>query len=71
MKISALESSIRTNYTNPDKPNCCLKDMLEVVANLGRIAEGFACSTWLRLVPVRSNETIPDTRLIIVSFLRI
>jgi hypothetical protein len=65
-KLSALESEIRTNACtnclNPESTElqARLKDMLEVVANLGRIAEGFACSTGLRLVPVRSNATIPD-----------
>ncbi|KAH9060359.1 hypothetical protein EDB83DRAFT_2387161 [Lactarius deliciosus] len=46
-KFSALESSIRANCTNPD--NVELQN--RVVASLGRIAEGFACSTGLRLVP--------------------
>ena len=57
-KFSALESSIRTNCSNPDNAElqARLKDMLEVVANLGRMAEGFACSTGLRLVPVRSDD---------------
>jgi flagellar biosynthesis/type III secretory pathway chaperone len=57
-KFSALESSIRANCSNPDNAElqARVKDMLEVVANLGRIAEGFACSTGLRLVPVRSND---------------
>ena len=56
-KYSTLESSIRANCSNPDnaKLQAQLKDMLEVVSNRGRIAEGFACSTGLRLVPVRSN----------------
>ncbi|KAH8997679.1 hypothetical protein EDB86DRAFT_2914303 [Lactarius hatsudake] len=52
-KFSALESSIRANCTNPDNVELQnrVKDMVEVVASLGRIAEGFACSTGLRLVP--------------------
>ena len=56
-KYSTLESSIRANCSNPDnaKLQAQLKDMLEVVANRGRIAEGFACSTGLRLIPVHSN----------------
>ncbi|KAF8268032.1 hypothetical protein EI94DRAFT_1800947 [Lactarius quietus] len=33
------------------------KDMVEVVANVGRIAKGFACSTGLRLVPMRNIVT--------------
>ncbi|KAI9442759.1 hypothetical protein H4582DRAFT_1930758 [Lactarius indigo] len=53
-KFSALEASIRANCTN-NNDNVELqnrvKDMVEVVASLGRIAEGFACSTGLRLVP--------------------
>lgn len=53
-KFSALESSIRANCSNPENVELQnrVKDMIEVVANLGRIAEGFACSTGLRLVPV-------------------
>ncbi|KAH9062354.1 hypothetical protein EDB87DRAFT_1606636 [Lactarius vividus] len=52
-KFSALESSIRANCTSPDNIELQnrVKDMVEVVASLGRIAEGFACSTGLRLVP--------------------
>ena len=56
-KFSALEGSIRNNCPvadNSDLQNR-VKDMVEVVANLGRIAEGFACSTGLRLVPVCSS----------------
>lgn len=54
-KFLALENSIRTNCTNPENAELQgrVKDMVEVVANLGRIAEGLACSTGLRLVPVR------------------
>jgi hypothetical protein len=57
-KFSALESSIRTNCSNPENAElqARVKDMIEVVANLGRIAEGFACSTGLRLVPVREKK---------------
>ena len=60
-KFSSLESSIRANCTNPDNAElqARLKDMVEVVANIGRIAEGFACSTGLRLVPVRNLATNP------------
>ena len=56
-KYSALEISIRANCSNPDNAmlQARLNDMLEIVANRGRISEGFACSTGLRLVPVRSN----------------
>ena len=56
-KFSALESSIRATCTNPDNAELQtrLKDMVEVIANLGRIAEGFACATGLRLVPMRSD----------------
>ncbi|KAF8257945.1 hypothetical protein EI94DRAFT_1791385 [Lactarius quietus] len=52
-KFLALESSIRSNCSNPENADlqARVKDMVEVVANLGRIAEGFACSTGLRLVP--------------------
>ncbi|KAI9453147.1 hypothetical protein BJY52DRAFT_861579 [Lactarius psammicola] len=52
-KFSALESTIRANCTNPDNVDLQnrVRDMVEVVAGLGRIAEGFACSTGLRLVP--------------------
>ena len=67
-KYSALENSIRTNCSNPDNADlqARLKDMLEVVANLGRIAEGFACSTGLRLVPVRNDN--PDlTRIVLID----
>jgi len=56
-KFLALESSIRANCTNPDNAELQnrVKDMVEVVASLGRIAEGFACSTGLHLMPVRSD----------------
>ena len=54
-KYSALESSIHANCSNPDNVElqARLKYML-VVANLGRIAEGFVCSTGLR-TPSRSR----------------
>ncbi|KAI0296506.1 hypothetical protein B0F90DRAFT_1033646 [Multifurca ochricompacta] len=56
-KFSALEGSIRSNCPNNDNTELQnrIKDMVEVVANLGRIAEGFACSTGLRLVPVLND----------------
>ena len=54
-KFSALESFIRGNCTIADEPELQdrVNDMAQVVANLRRIAESFACSTGLRLVPVR------------------
>ena len=61
-KHSAPKSSICTNSSNPDNTElqARLKDILAAVANLGRIAESFAWSTGLRLVPVRSKrKTIP------------
>jgi hypothetical protein len=56
-KFLALENSINTNCTNPNdvELQSRVKDMVEVIANLGRIAEGFACSTGLRLVPVSGD----------------
>ena len=68
-KYSALESSIRANCSNPDNADlqARLKDMLEVVANLGRIAEDFGCSTGLRLVPVRNDN--PDlSRIVLIDW---
>lgn len=62
-EIFPSQSSIRTNYSNPDNAElqARLKDMSEAVVNLGHIAESFACSTGLCLVPVRSKrKTIPD-----------
>ncbi|KAI9510122.1 hypothetical protein F5148DRAFT_1182571 [Russula earlei] len=52
-KSSALENSIRSNYASADNAELqdLVKDMVEVVANLRRIADGFACATGLRLVP--------------------
>ena len=54
-KFSALESFIRGNCTITDEPELQdrVNDMVQVIANLRRIAESFACSTGLRLVPVR------------------
>jgi hypothetical protein len=56
-KFSALETSIRSHCPSADNSDLQnrVKDMVEVVASLGRIAEGFACSTGLRLMPVRST----------------
>ena len=67
-KYSTLKSSIRANCSNPDNVDlqARLKDMLEVVANLGRIAEGFGCSTRLRLVPVRNNNPDPS-RIVLID----
>jgi hypothetical protein len=54
LKFSSLETLIRNNYSSANNTELQdrVKDMAEVVANLGRFAEGFACSTGLRLVPV-------------------
>jgi hypothetical protein len=54
-KFSALESFIRGNCTIADDPELHdrVNDMVQVIANLRRIAESFASSTGLRLVPVR------------------
>jgi hypothetical protein len=56
-KFSALETSIRSHFPSADDNDLQnrVKDMVEVVGNLGRLAEGFASSTGLRLVPVRSS----------------
>jgi len=53
-KFSALESSLRVNCksTDNDELQDRVNDMADVVTNLRRIAESFACSTGLRLVPV-------------------
>ena len=53
-KFSSLEVSILTNCTNLDNAElqAPLNNMGEVIADIGRIAEGFVCSTGLRLVPV-------------------
>jgi hypothetical protein len=53
-KFSALESSIHGNCTIADDPELQdrVNDMVQIIANLRRIAESFACSTVLRLVPV-------------------
>jgi hypothetical protein len=58
-KLSALETSIRSHGPIPDNSDLQnrVKDMVELVVNLGRIAEGFACSTGLRLVPVCSTAS--------------
>ncbi|KAF8499536.1 hypothetical protein F5888DRAFT_83251 [Russula emetica] len=52
-KFSALDSFIRGNYTIADDPELQdrVNDMVQVITNLRRIAESFACSTGLRLVP--------------------
>lgn len=54
-KFSALESFICGNCTIADDPELQdrVNDMVQVIANLRRIAESFACSTGFRLVPVR------------------
>ena len=54
-KFSALESFIRGNCTIADDPELHdrVNDMVLAIANLRRIAESFASSTGLRLVPVR------------------
>jgi hypothetical protein len=60
--FSALETSIRSHIPSADNNDLQnrVKDMVEVVANLGRLAEGFASSTGLRLVPVRSTLSRKD-----------
>jgi hypothetical protein len=54
LTFSSLEILIRNNCPSANNAELQdrVKDMAEVVANLGRFAEGFACSTGLRLVPV-------------------
>jgi hypothetical protein len=54
LKFSLLENLILSNCPSTDNVELQdrIKDMAEVVANLKRFAEGFACSTGLRLVPV-------------------
>ena len=54
-KFLALEIFIRGNCTIADEPELQdrVNDMVQVITNLRRIAESFACSTGLRLVPVR------------------
>jgi flagellar biosynthesis/type III secretory pathway chaperone len=54
-KFLALENFIRGNCTIADEPELQdrVNDMVQVIANLRRIAESFACSAGLRLVPVR------------------
>jgi len=59
LKFSSLESLICNNCpNNTDNPELQdrLNDMEEVLFNLRRFAEGFACSTGLRLVPVCNNN---------------
>jgi hypothetical protein len=54
-KFLALESFIHGNCTIANDPELQdrVNDMVQVIANLRRIAESFACSTGLRLAPVR------------------
>jgi len=68
-KFASLEGSIRNHCPNPDNAELQnrLKDMVEVVANIGRIAEGFACSTGLRLVPVSVIPAIDDDDVVLRS----
>ena len=56
LKFSLLENLILNNCPSIDNVELQdrVQDMAEVVANLRRFAEGFACSTRLRLVPVRN-----------------
>jgi len=56
LKFSLLENLILNNCPSIDNVELQdrVQDMAEVVANLRRFAEGFACSTGLRLVPVRN-----------------
>lgn len=58
-KFSALETSIRANCTNVDNADVQerLNDMEQAVTTLSRIAESFASSTGLRLVPVSSTAS--------------
>ena len=57
-------SSAPASFDNAAELQAPLKDMLDVVANLGRIAEGFSCSAGHRLVPVRSDD--PDVSRIVL-----
>jgi hypothetical protein len=56
-KFSSLEALIRNNVptTNNAELQDRVNDMEDVILNLRRFAEGFACSTGLRLVPVCSK----------------
>jgi hypothetical protein len=58
-KFSALETSIRATCTNVDNAEVQerLNDMEQAIATLTRIAESFASSTGLRLVPVSSTAS--------------
>jgi hypothetical protein len=58
-KFSALENSIRINCANVDNAGLQdrLNDMEQTVINLRRIAESFASSAGLRLVPVSSTAS--------------
>jgi hypothetical protein len=62
-KFSALESSIHINCTNPDNLNAELlalvKYIIEVVPNLGCIADDFGCSNGLGLILTRGHYRIP------------
>jgi len=60
LKFSLLENLILNNCPSTDNVELQdrVQDMAEVVANLRRFAEGFACSTGLRLVPV-CNTVLP------------
>jgi hypothetical protein len=58
-KFAALESQIhdKCSSANNAEMEDRLNDMDQVITNLKRIAEGFACSTGLRLVPVRNTAS--------------
>jgi hypothetical protein len=62
-KFAALETSIQANCSSANNAELedRMNDMDQVIINLKRIAEGFACSTGLRLVPVRNTASLGTT----------
>ena len=73
-KFSALENSIPINSTNGDNTvlQDRLNDMEQAIVNLRRIAESFASSTGLRLVPVCSTASpFPRNEFDLNSLLRV
>jgi hypothetical protein len=73
-KFSALENSIPINSTNADNAGLQdrLNDMEQAIVNLRRIAESFASSTGLRLVPVCSTASeSPRNEFDLNSLLRV
>lgn len=59
-KFSALETSINANCKSANivELQDRVDDMVQVITNLRRIAEGFACSAGLRLVPVCNTASL-------------